>query len=72
MKKNIYAYYYNLPFDETIKRHATKNNRFDFGEEDMRRWWKEKDYIGFIKEKTLTKEFTLNDAVEFILSDVSF
>ncbi len=70
-EENIYAYYYDLPFDETLKRHATKNNRFDFGEEDMRRWWNEKDYIGFIKEKTLTKDFTLNDAVEFILEDVS-
>lgn len=36
----------------------------------MRRWWNEKDYIGFIKEKTLTKELTLNDAVELILADV--
>lgn len=69
-EENIYAYYYDLPFDETLKRHETKSNRFDFGEEDMRRWWNEKDYIGFIKEKTLTKELSLNDAVEFILSDV--
>jgi len=69
-EENIYAYYYDLPFDETLRRHETKNNRFDFGEEDMRRWWNEKDYIGFIKEKTLTKELTLNDAVELILADV--
>lgn len=34
---NIYAYYYDLPFEETLRRHATKPNRFEFGEEDMRR-----------------------------------
>lgn len=37
----------------------------------MRRWWNEKDYIGLIQEKTFTKELTLNDAVEFILADVT-
>ncbi len=71
-EENIYAYYYDLPFSETLKRHNTKSNRFDFGEEDMRRWWNEKDYIGFIKEKILTEELTLDDAVELILSDVQF
>ncbi|MDD5935359.1 MAG: hypothetical protein PUC65_07360 [Clostridiales bacterium] len=34
--ENIYAYYYELPFEETFKRHETKSNRFDFGEEEMR------------------------------------
>lgn len=34
---DIYAYYYDLPFEETLLRHSTKPNRFDFGEEDMRR-----------------------------------
>lgn len=69
-QQNIYAYYYDLPFSETLKRHQTKSNKFDFGEEDMRRWWKEKDYIGFIKEKTLTEEITLEETVELILADI--
>lgn len=69
-QQNIYAYYYDLPFAETLKRHQTKSNKFDFGEEDMRRWWKEKDYIGFIKEKTLTEEMTLEETVELILADI--
>ena len=59
-----------MTFPETLKRHETKSNKFDFGEEEMRRWWKEKDYIGFIKEKTLTEELTLDETVELILSDV--
>lgn len=69
-EENICAYYYDLPFDETLKRHETKNNKFDFGAEDMRRWWNEKDYVRFIKEKTLTEEMTLDDAVKMIVSDV--
>lgn len=37
----------------------------------MRQWWNEKDYIGFIPEKTLTKELSLNDAVELVYGDVT-
>lgn len=68
--ENIYAYYYDLTFAETLKRHETKTNKFDFGEKEMRRWWNEKDYLGFIKEKTLTEKLTLDETVEFIFSDV--
>ena len=68
--KNIYAYYYDIPFEETLKRHATKDNRFEFGEEAMRGWWKEKDYIGFIPEKTINEEMSLDVAIDMILSDI--
>lgn len=68
--ENIFAYYYDLPFEETLRRHGTKSNRFDFGEEDMRRWWKEKDYIGFIPEKTLREDAALDAAVRQVLSDI--
>lgn len=68
--ENIYAYYYDLPFAETLKRHESKSNKFDFGEKEMRRWWNEKDYLGFMKEKTLTEKLTLDETVELILSDV--
>ena len=69
--QNIFAYYYDLPFEETLRRHNTKPNHNDFGEADMRRWWKEKDFLDFIPEKVLTKELSLEDAVELIYRDVS-
>ncbi len=69
-EESIFAYYYDLPFEETLRRHKTKDNRFDFGEEEMRRWWNEKDYIGFIQEAVLTEETSLTETVQRILSDV--
>lgn len=69
-KKDIYAYYYDIPFEETLVRHATKSNRFSFGEEEMRRWWREKDYIGFIKENRITGDCSISDATEIIYNDV--
>ena len=68
--ENIFAYYYDLPFEETLRRHETKPNRFDFGEEDMRRWWKEKDYIGFIPEAAFGPDVTLEEAAARVLSDI--
>ncbi len=66
---HILAYYYDIPFEETLIRHKTKPNCNDFGEEDMRRWWREKDYLGIIPEKTLYKEISLENAVERIYED---
>lgn len=69
--ENIFAYYYDLPFEETLLRHETKPNRSDFGEEDMRRWWNEKDYIGIIPEKIITKDMSFSETVDMIFNDVS-
>ena len=67
---NIFAYYYDLPFEETLRRHSTKPNRFEFGKEDMQRWWRAKDYLSIIPETVFTKELSLADAVERIYSCV--
>ncbi|MDE5669964.1 MAG: kinase [Eubacterium sp.] len=69
-KGDIYAYYYDIPFEETLVRHATKSNSSSFGTEDMRRWWREKDYIGFIKENRITSDCSLTEAVDKIYIDV--
>ncbi|MDE7302438.1 MAG: uridine kinase [Oscillospiraceae bacterium] len=69
--ENIFAYYYDLPFEETLLRHETKPNKSDFGEEDLRRWWKEKDFIGIIPEKIITKDMSLSETVDMIFNNVS-
>ena len=69
-RENIFAYYYDISFEETLRRHQTKPNNDDFGEEDMRRWWQEKDYLGNIKEKLIGEDVSLEEAVEKIYRDV--
>ena len=66
----VFAYYYDIPFEETLKRHETKPNHADFGEEDMRRWWKEKDFIGWMPEKVFEADISVDEAVERIFADV--
>ena len=68
---DIFAYYYDLPFEETLARHRTKPNRNDFGEEEMRRWWREKDLLPMLRETVFTKEVGLEEAVETIYRQVT-
>ncbi len=68
--KNIYAYYYDIPFEETLIRHQTKPSCIQFGENEMKCWWREKDYIGIIPEKSITTELSLEEIAEMIFSDV--
>lgn len=69
--QDIFAYYYDLPFEETLRRHSTKPNRNDFGEEDMKRWWREKDFLPMIKETVLRENLGFQDAVELIYRQVT-
>lgn len=67
----VHAYYYDIPFEETLRRHATKPNRADFGEADMRRWWKEKDFTDVLPETVLTVEITAEAAAGMIYAEVN-
>lgn len=67
----IFAYYYDLPFEETLKRHETKKEKFEFGEAQMRSWWREKDLLDIIPEKIFRQDVSLESAVEFIFHDIS-
>ena len=68
---NIFAYYYDLPFEETLRRHAMRPQRFQFGEADMRSWWRERDLIGSIPEAILTAELTARGAARRIYRDIT-
>lgn len=66
----LLAFYYDLPFEETLRRHATKPNHADFGEADMRRWWKERDLAPGLSEEILTADVSAEAAVEQILKQL--
>ncbi len=61
-----YAYYFDISFEETLKRHKTKPNCQEFGEEAMKRWWREKDYSEVLSESTITEDQELQSIVQDI------
>lgn len=68
--KSIYAYYFDITFAETLKRHQTKPNCNDFGEEEMLRWWREKDFSDVLNEISITSERDIEGIVNDIYNTV--
>lgn len=66
----IFAYYFDIPFEETLNRHQQKLNAHEFGETEMRRWWKEKDLLNIIPEVFIDKDLCLDEIVDMVYQDV--
>ncbi len=66
---NNYFYYFDVSLDETLKRHNTKPNSNEFGEKEMREWYKPNQHTGFETERTIPESFTVDKAVEKILAE---
>ncbi len=68
---DIYAYYFDIPFEETVRRHNTRDKKQEFGEEDMRRWWREKGFFSsvFLMKKIITSDIDADSIVEMIYID---
>lgn len=47
------AYYFDLPFAETLKRHQTKAKASEFGKQELQSWWREKDYLEIQDEQLI-------------------
>jgi adenylylsulfate kinase-like enzyme len=69
-KDQVLAYYFDIPFEETLNRHQQKPNAYEFGEKEMKEWWNEKDLLGIIPEVLLYKELSSNEIVDRIYHDV--
>ena len=61
--------YFDLSFEETVRRHNTRNR--EFGEKDMRRWLREKDFSSVLREQAITCEMDTDSIVEKIYSDLN-
>lgn len=68
---NIHAYYFDIPFEETLLRHGTKPNAGEFGETEMKRWWREKDYLNNISERMIGKDMPADAIISMIIAQAS-
>jgi len=69
--EDVYAYYFDLPFEETVKRHKTRAKAGSFGEEAMKEWWVEKDYSDVLNESKIPEELSKENIVQMILNHIS-
>ncbi len=68
---HLHAYYFELPFEETLARHQTRDKRQEFGKEKLRSWWLEGDKVEMLQEKSFFRHQSLDDCLQIILADVN-
>jgi predicted kinase len=65
---NNHFFYFDVSLEETLKRHQTKINKDEFGEVEMRDWYKETDLLHCAEEEIIPESNSLEESVKQILS----
>ncbi len=63
-----YAFYLDIPFDETVRRHSTRPQAKDFTPDQMRGWYADHDALGIPGEYVIEESSTFEQTVELIIS----
>lgn len=63
-------YYFDISFEETVRRHATKPNAHEFGESEMRQWWKDQDVLNVPGEQRIGEQLAQAEIIDMIHRDV--
>lgn len=63
------CYRYKIPFQETLKRHTTKPNAAEFGENEMQQWWRDDDGLIGVEETIIGPDQPLADTVAMVIAD---
>ena len=64
------VYYFDLPFEETVKRHETRDKRTLFGEDSLKLWWNPKNFLHVEGEKAIKEQMTEEQIVQMVILDV--
>jgi hypothetical protein len=65
-------YYLQVPFEETLRRHATKPEATKYGEAEMATWYRELDLLPGGVEHIVSAEPSLSDTVQRVMTDTGF
>jgi hypothetical protein len=61
-----FFFYFDISFEETLRRHNTKHNKDDFGENEMKAWHKEKNFLSFIREEIIPESNSMTDSIKSV------
>ncbi|HEY5015485.1 MAG TPA: AAA family ATPase [Streptosporangiaceae bacterium] len=63
------AYYLDVPWAETLRRHATKPQAAEYGEREMRGWYRERDLLPGGLEQIIPAASALDETVRRIMAE---
>jgi predicted kinase len=62
-------YYFDVSFEESLRRHVTKPNAHEFGEREMREWFRPRDLLPNLAETIIPESRSLDETVSLILAE---
>lgn len=62
-------YYFDVSLDETLRRHATRPQATEFGPDEMRGWYCQRDLLSSIHERIIPETNALEQTVTLILEE---
>jgi len=65
-----FVYTFDIPFEETLRRHATRTKSDEFGEPEMRQWYREHDHLGSETETIVDHTKSKEETVQMILKEI--
>lgn len=64
------CFYYDLEFDETVHRHASKSQASEYGADLMREWYRQRDLIPVLNETIFEADISFDQAVTRMMASV--
>ncbi len=64
-------YYLDVALEETIRRHSTRPQSAEFGPDDMRGWYRPRDFLTSIRERVIEETSTLAQTIDLILAETA-
>jgi adenylate kinase family enzyme len=65
-----YFYYFDIPFQETIRRHMTRHQRDQFGISELKKWFIPDDSLDDLNENLIGHSLTKREVVDMIVNDL--
>ena len=64
------CYYYDLSFEETLKRHQTRNEKEEFDDKIMKSWFREQDQLNIAQEILFDQNVSLKQAIDKVIKNL--
>jgi hypothetical protein len=65
-------YYLDVPLEETLRRHENRPQAAEFGEAEMRTWYRERDLLPGGIEQVIPAASSLEDTVRLVMHEAGF
>lgn len=63
-----FSFYFDVSFEETLRRHRTKPNKDEWSEADMKDWYQPQDYLGYDFETIIPESNSSEETLAQIIA----